>query len=338
MKRGICLVILVFVLLLRQGSAFAEESNKVGKCMGKFVNPITDVCWSCIFPLSVGAFPIWPSNRPDPKNPASPICYCPPYQVGIAMGFWEPIRLADVTMKPWCFVNLAGMHIDPGFDVGPKHFSGPSVIGGRGQNTASWNVHWYVYPLLYILELMADMACMDSGQMDVAYVSELDPMWQDSELSLIINPEAVLFASPLATAACAVDCVQATRKLPRDELSWCAGCHGTMYPMNGNISAQLGYAQGTRLALSRFIYKLHRQLATPGTMGASGLCSKYPMPVLRKQQYRLQAVNPRPQTSGRYACAPIGASPLTYQAGQMTPVVGEDFGYLVWRKRNCCVL
>src|SRR3546814_10668066 len=28
-----------------------------GKCTGKFVNPLTDVCWSCMFPLSVGGRP-----------------------------------------------------------------------------------------------------------------------------------------------------------------------------------------------------------------------------------------------------------------------------------------
>ena len=42
-------------------------------CTGKFVNPITDVCWSCLFPLSVGGMTIWPSSRPDTNNPASPL-------------------------------------------------------------------------------------------------------------------------------------------------------------------------------------------------------------------------------------------------------------------------
>lgn len=32
-------------------------------CHGKFVNPITDVCWSCLFPLSVGGLKIWPSGK-----------------------------------------------------------------------------------------------------------------------------------------------------------------------------------------------------------------------------------------------------------------------------------
>ncbi|WP_234000704.1 TraU family protein, partial [Erythrobacter sp. HI0019] len=25
-----------------------------GRCTGSFVNPITDICWSCLFPISIG--------------------------------------------------------------------------------------------------------------------------------------------------------------------------------------------------------------------------------------------------------------------------------------------
>ena len=32
----------------------APASALPANCTGKFVNPITDVCWSCLFPLSVG--------------------------------------------------------------------------------------------------------------------------------------------------------------------------------------------------------------------------------------------------------------------------------------------
>ena len=73
-------------------------------------------------------------------------------------------------------------------------------------------------------------------------------------------------------------------------------------------------------------------------MGSKGLCNKYPMPVLRKQQYRVQMVNPIPMVSGKMACSPLGASTMPPQAGRSFPVKGEDMGYLVWRKRNCCVL
>jgi conjugal transfer pilus assembly protein TraU len=254
------------------------------------------------------------------------------------MGFWEPVRLADVSMKPWCFVNLGGMKIDPGFDIGFKTMAGPSAVGGATQYHSQWHIHWYAYPLIYWMELVADFLCLEAGSVDILYVSEIDPLWQDSELTAIINPESVLFANPLALAACAADCVAATSKLPSDDLFWCAGCQGTMYPLNGNVSATIGHVQASRLALSRFSYKLHRQLVAWGTMGSKGLCGKYLMPVMRKQQYRFQATNPNPQTKGRYACAPIGASTTFMSAGQVYPGIGEDMGYLVWRKRNCCAL
>jgi conjugal transfer pilus assembly protein TraU len=126
-----------------------------GKCTGQFVNPITDICWSCLFPISVGGLEIWPSNRPDPDNPDLPVCLCG-LRPGIAMGFWEPVRLADVSMKPWCFVNLGGMKLDPGFDIGFRSISGPSAVGGASQYYSSWHVHWYAYPLIYNPRLLCD--------------------------------------------------------------------------------------------------------------------------------------------------------------------------------------
>jgi hypothetical protein len=37
----------------------------------------------------------------------------------------------------------------------------------------------------------------------------------------------------------------------RQEMFWCAGCHGTMYPMNGNISAEYSKIQAALLATER---------------------------------------------------------------------------------------
>ena len=55
----------------------APARAQAAQCGGTFVNPITDICWSCLFPISLGAIPIWPSDRPDTSNPSSPICVCP---------------------------------------------------------------------------------------------------------------------------------------------------------------------------------------------------------------------------------------------------------------------
>ena len=83
---------------------------------------------------------------------------------------------------------------------------------------------------------------------------------------------------------------------------------------------------------------MHRQGLAWGTAGSKALCNKYIMPILKKSQYRIQMTNPTPTVSGKYACSPIGATTLPPDAGRAFPVKGEDFGYLLWRKRNCCVL
>jgi conjugal transfer pilus assembly protein TraU len=329
------------VLALGISGIASTPARAAGTCSGHFVNPITDVCWSCLFPLSVGGLPVWPGSRPDTNNPDLPVCACgtPIPRIGISIGFWEPIRLADVTMKPWCFVNLGGINIAPALKIGQKQFTHSSQKGGNNQNTGGWNIHWYMYPLISWLQMVVDFACLEvSSGMDIAYITELDPLWQDSELTTIINPEAAIFANPIAVAACAADCAAATARLPTDPLFWCAGCQGTMYPLNGNVAAQWGHVQGSRLALSRFMLKLHREGILWGSVGGSGLCGYYPMPIMRKSQYRLQLTNPIPGTSGLDACPPIGAATTVSQVAKVVPAIGEDMGYLVWRKRNCCAL
>ena len=114
--------------------------------------------------------------------------------------------------------------------------------------------------MFYWLELLADFACVERSNFDVAYLSEIDPLWQDDELSYLINPEAALFANPIAQAACAADCTSVTttgRNIPG--LFWCAGCHGTVYPMNGNIQADNSRIQGGLLAAERMTTALGQQ-------------------------------------------------------------------------------
>ncbi len=314
--------------------ALVSNVANASNCTGRFPNPITDVCWECLFPITIGDIPLVSGSQPDTDNPSNPICSCPtPFpRVGIAAGFWEPVRLVDVTKRPFCFVNLGGMDIDPGLDLG---------IGKSPSDTDSddavWHVHWYVYPLLYWLNLITDFACLEQSGFDIAYVTELDPLWLDDELAFLINPEAVLFANPIAHAACAADCVASTTHLPMDSLFWCAGCQGGMYPLNGKVQAHVSSIQSSLLATEKMAYKLHRELLLWGTSGEEALCQPYPMPVIKKSQYRSQLINPVP-TTGSGGCVPFGKTTTLYESGKEIPVIGEDFGYLIWRKRNCCVL
>ena len=58
-------------------------------------------------------------------------------------------------------------------------------------------------------------------------------------------------------------------------------------------------------ALAKRVYRLHRAGLAWGTSGSQALCGRYPMPVMRKSQYRWQMTEPVPATIPRTGCNPI---------------------------------
>lgn len=307
-------------------------------CNKKFLNPITEVCWDCIFPISIGGLSInLGTSRPDTKNQALPLCYCPgvPPRPGLAIGLWEPARLVDVANEPGCFVNM-GFEID----FGLLSLGKTSRTTMNGASTGSqWQAHYYFYPLISWLGLVVDGLCMQNAQFDVAYISEVDPLWQDAELNNIINPEAVLFANPIAQAACAADCVSASvGALPVDFLHWCVGCGGGIYPIQGESAAHVGSIMASQVVATKMQARMHRLLLAKRTGGSEALCRNESAPIMLKSHYRYQVTRPRAKTRGRFACGPTGFSPQLIDTLREYPFKGESFGWLMWRKRNCCAL
>lgn len=68
--------------------AFLSACNIYGKCSGRFVNPVTDICWSCLFPITIGGLRVSPNNE-DTGNPRQLLCTCgtPVPRVGIPISF-----------------------------------------------------------------------------------------------------------------------------------------------------------------------------------------------------------------------------------------------------------
>ncbi|MCY4028082.1 MAG: TraU family protein, partial [Acidobacteria bacterium] len=214
-RRFVPLAAFALAALLWSAPASAQS------CTGRFVNPISDVCWECLFPISIGPLTIGSvGGVVDTPNPSSPICFCgsPIPRIGLSLGVWEPARLVDVTRTPWCFPNLGGLTIDPGL---PAARGRTSSSGGDGAQGSVWHAHYYMYPLLSWIGVLLDLGCLEGGSLDIAWVSELDPAWLDDELSFLLNPEAALFANLPAQAACAADCAAASAGLPLDPLFWC---------------------------------------------------------------------------------------------------------------------
>ncbi len=253
-RAALWLALALWLLTLLPGPAAAGPT-----CHGRFMNPITDICWSCLFPLTIGSASILSDGQPDIGNPSSPVCYCSnPPRIGVSIGFLEPVRMVDVTRTPFCMVGLGGIALDPGLDV-PR---GAHVGHDSQTRNSFYHAHWYANPILTWLEVLLDFPCLEKGSLDLAYLTEVDPLWADDELTAILNPEAVLFANPPAKAACAADCVAATAGMPIASLFWCAGCQGSIYPMGGHVATHIGGVQASTLITQRMTAKMHRQLVT----------------------------------------------------------------------------
>lgn len=306
------------------------------QCTGEFINPISDINWECMFPITLGSFELASNNYglKDTPNPGSPVCVCPKGGIpipGVVGGYWEPSRMVDVSQEPYCFVNLGGLKIDMGFE---KNQGGR--LKAASSKMSSWYVHYYVYPILYLLELFTDFICLQETNFDPLWITELDPTGNDDELSMIFHPEALLFNNLVSQAACSADCISATTtNSPIDSLFWCAGCQGNMHPMNANVNAHIGGVQASVNAMEKITFKLHRQLMAHETSSddVSKICTKHLAPMMKKSHYRYHMLNPNVTN-----CVPFGKSTSVFEANKEIPVIGEDFGYLIWRKKSCCLL
>lgn len=306
-------------------------------CTGKFANPITDICWSCMFPMKIGGKTLIAMDQEDTPNPdgTNPVCFCgSPPNAGLKVSFWEAVRRIDVVREPFCMVSLGGIKMDMGFDA-PPH--GRTTTDAQTKSSF-YQAHWYIDPIMFYIQVIMDSNCLENKGFDVAYLTELDPLWNDDELTRFLNPDVYLFGNMIAQAACAVDCATATLGFPNNLFFWCAGCQGSMYPLNGNVSAHHGGVQASSLIASRLIAKMHREMIMWSASGADGMCGYYPQPLMDKTSYKYQMIYPIPQTqkiAGK-CCQPLGRSTMLWGAGKEFPYKGEDFAYEIFRKRNCC--
>ncbi len=173
------------------------SSSAEAACRGKIINPVTDVCWSCIFPIKLGGITLASGKNPDPNTGANTFCACTSganIKVGMNMSFWEPLRTAEIVRQPYCFPSLGGLDLDVGIRA-PAHGRTPSKTAASGR-TSFYQVHWYFTPWLFVLEVLLDTDCLEQSAWDLAYMTELDPLWDDSVTTFFLNPDVSLFAKP----------------------------------------------------------------------------------------------------------------------------------------------
>jgi conjugal transfer pilus assembly protein TraU len=339
---------LVFLLLFR-GSYSADVTSAVSVACG--VSPGDAVrIWTTsiatiynVFPIRIGGVQIFTFSGLEDYNSIGslPVCICmnPIPRVGITISLWEPAALAEVSKIPWCSPTIGAtipVKVGPGaFAVGESSTSGKSksVDTHTTRTYYSYQAHWWKFPTFAILKLFTDIVCLSSsGSLDLAYVTEIDPLWQNDAWSAFINPEAILFANPVAQLACTVDSATSTVGFPLDPLWWCEGTWGNSFPLTGSLQAQ-DPISGSAAIVGRMIAKLHRQMMLPITSGTGVLCVSYPVPIWKKSQYGIFPIYPVVFPKRQ----PIGRSTFIWGFFNNIPYKNRhNFVYSVYRKRDCC--
>ncbi|TDR30292.1 TraU family protein [Hydromonas duriensis] len=354
-----CLMMLLVVFAtptMAQTIANGVQKAKDLTCQGKFVNPITDICWSCVLPIKIGGgYTLMAMGQEDYDSMGSDkkmLCACSnPTRVGVQLSFWEPTHLIETVRHPFCMVSLGGLNWGKTFNdkvssndslakwFGGSHKEDNTKASMGGGSTASfYQAHWYKNPVIYWLQvILGDDYCLDKGTMDIGWMTELDPTWKSPELAMLQAPDAALFANPIAQAVCAADCIKANMGFPSEKLFWCAGCHGSVYPFTGFISNQVSPVQAAKLMVARIQTKMHRDFVAHTATGKAGLCGFRLQPLMDKRQYKMAMTYPIParKTNGK-CCEPIGRTTLVRDIGKSFPYKGQDFAYQIFRKRDCC--
>lgn len=297
---------------------------------------LTDVCWSCLFPIKVMGVSISGKGGRVPSGAAdNPLCICSDDaglpRPGITTSMWEPARLVEFEHVPGCSSVLNGITFP--FD---RLFQGTNGTGDKdGGDSSFYHFHYYAFPLLSILDLFIKRNCNADGYMDldIMYMSELDPTWNNDELAFFANPEAAAVSNPIATAACSADAIAASTGHPISSMFWCAGSWGNIYPFSGNQAGNQGVLEDTSLLSVRVLAALHRRGLAWQTMGDRALCRGFINPVLPKAQYKFTMFYPVAETDSDHV---IGQSTLVWGVGRTLPGIGEDPVYLVWRWVDCC--
>ncbi len=325
--RAIFLTIAILGLQTEDGLTICKES---------MINPASDVYWSGIFPIKVAQVPIGQQKgmvEPIDAFPSS-VCICPaPYprykRIGVTVSYWEPSIFIETVKDAYCFPGIGQQMNDEekkGLTCGTHE-----DMANQEEMSSFAQAHFFYFPAVTLMQKTVDNMCEDNSQFDLGYITEIDPMWNDDELATILQPETLMFANYAAVLSCVADSVSANLLgLPLPFLFWCMGSWGPVFPVSGHVNDD-EYLQANAAAAGKFIYKMCRIGLIQDT--AMNVCiNRVYTPIWIKWHYRLQLAKP---VRGNQLI-PMGRTEMIWGPAMNPPVQGDNFAFIVFRKRLCC--
>lgn len=311
---------LIFVFASLNAKALCTDLNPI--------NAVTDVEWNCMFPMTIaGLVTMGGEEEQAPSTQEGPMCSCMENgsnQVGIPYGFWEPKTYIDVVQDAWCF---------PGTGFNMEGMESPFIRDGSRQTSRAGmtfaQTHYILFPVLALLDMYYDLPCLkydDGSEFDILLVTEIIPTWNDDILAAMVYPETVLFANPASQLACMADAISSNFNRPINELYWCLGSWGTVFPLTGTITGSDQLEAHAALA-ARTVF----QMAKYGALKEydSDGCYQQYVKIWTKNRYKIQMIKPTKVSQ----CFAFGRSALTWGVGANTL---DNHSYFMFRKVDCC--
>ncbi|WP_354009305.1 TrbC family F-type conjugative pilus assembly protein [Endozoicomonas lisbonensis] len=296
---------------------------------------ITSVPWKELFPIRIGLAKLGSGKEPsDRAKTSTGLCLCEDsagmFHPGVTTGFWRPQRLVELTRSPGCLMALGG-HKLPIVDQRRWGTLGSANIP---KGLTYLHAHVYSLPLIEMLNMFTGIGgcTSDLVDFDLINLSEVDPSWNHPELAALISPDLAAYANPAAMNACTADGVAALNSQSMDNLHWCAGSWGSLYPLSGFTSTYGHFSDNTSLLATRALAKIHRIGLGRKTIGEEAQCHSKITPWLPKSQYKMSMFWPEPEKQKAHW---IGASAATWGMHRH-PLGKDDAMYLLWQYRDCC--
>ncbi len=331
-RKLFCLVLLSIYNPVSAASATCPDAEVLSGHL------IEDVCWECMFPIVVAGIELGGGTAPQGAASGT-FCSCQDSvglpRPGLIGSMWEPARLIEVVRGSGCSPSLGGMRL-PLSDVARQGHLHSKGDGGVAESVGFLHYHYYAFPLAVMMEMMIDGSCNQDGytDFDLLYFSEIDPSYNHEELAFFTHPEAAAIADPNMIMACTADAAAANTGQPIDEMFWCAGSWGTLYPFSG-FYRKSSTPVAQNLLATRAVASLHRRGLAWKTMGEASLCDANIYPTLPKSQYKLNYYYPEAEANSSHV---IGEHDSTWGSGRITPGIGEDAVLMLFRWNDCCVL
>ncbi|MBB1389484.1 TraU family protein [Shewanella sp. SG44-6] len=346
----------ISVAILLSISSFSHADDSICPDAHYFQNLINKFCWSCTLPFNLAGFS---SEVPDGANTDS-FCSCADSlgvpSPGVALGYWSPDHLIEVSPIPWCSPTLGGtlMQDDLTMMGIPSSGGGPSIT-----TMSALHYNYLVNPIFKMLGMFLLPECDTSPgfvDLDIAYMSILDITFYNSPLSYLFTPDAIPIANPAGRSVCIAEGIEASASGSSSEDAWfCAGLDGHLYPLTAFITADSNFIRNTQLIATRALASLHRRGIARTTFGKDAMCQPHYDPMIPRSQYKLSMMFPSPEANPAAAaagapggksdgswdecCHPLGMPTMWWAAGRSSPGQGKDMHavYSIFRYTDCCV-